>query len=40
MIPNIKIYHGKISCNKENNTITLRGSIDKLGLIRKSQTWI
>lgn len=35
-----KTYHGKISYNKEDNTITLRGSIDRLGLIGKSQTWI
>lgn len=35
-----KDYYGKIYYNKEDNTITLRGSIDKRGWIGRSQTWV
>ncbi len=35
-----KTYYGKISYNADKNTVTLRGSIDKLGLIGRSQTWV
>jgi uncharacterized protein (DUF2147 family) len=35
-----KNYYGKIFYNKEDNTITLRGSIDKRGWIGRSQTWV
>ena len=33
-------YYAKISYNSEDNTITLRGSLDKRGWIGRSQTWI
>lgn len=35
-----KTYYAKISYNAENNTITLRGSLDKRGWVGRSQTWI
>lgn len=35
-----KDYYGKIYYNKKDNTITLRGSLDKRGWIGRSQTWI
>ena len=35
-----KTYYGKIYYNKEDNTITLRGSLDKRGWIGRSQTWV
>ena len=35
-----KIYYAKISYNAEDNTITLRGSLDKKGWLGRSQTWI
>lgn len=35
-----KTYYGKISYNAKNNTVTLRGSIDKLGILGRSQTWV
>lgn len=35
-----KNYYGKITYNKEDNTITLRGSLDKRGWIGRSQTWV
>jgi uncharacterized protein (DUF2147 family) len=35
-----KTYYAKISYNKEDNTITLRGSLDKRGWVGRSQTWI
>ena len=35
-----KDYYGKIYYNKENNTITLRGSLDRRGWIGRSQTWV
>ena len=34
------LYYGKICYNKEDNTITLRGSIDKRGWIGRSQVWV
>ncbi len=35
-----KTYYAKISYNEADNTITLRGSIDKRGWVGRSQTWI
>ncbi|MGN0033026.1 MAG: DUF2147 domain-containing protein [Candidatus Limimorpha sp.] len=35
-----KTYYGKITYNAKNNTITLKGSIDKAGFIGRSQTWV
>ena len=35
-----KTYYGKVYYNKEDNTITLRGSLDRKGWIGRSQTWI
>ena len=35
-----KNYYGKIYYNEKDNTITLRGSIDRRGWIGRSQTWI
>ena len=35
-----KTYYAKISYNAEDNTITLRGSLDKRGWVGRSQTWI
>lgn len=35
-----KTYYAKISYNKEDNTITLRGYLDKRGWVGRSQTWI
>lgn len=35
-----KTYYGKITYNAKDNTITLRGSIDKAGLLGRSQTWV
>ena len=35
-----KTYYAKIYYNKEDNTITLRGSLDKRGWVGRSQTWI
>ncbi|MBO5848595.1 MAG: DUF2147 domain-containing protein [Bacteroidales bacterium] len=35
-----KTYYAKISYNKDDNTITLRGSLDKRGWVGRSQTWI
>ena len=35
-----KNYYGKIYYNEKDNTITLRGSLDKRGWIGRSQTWI
>lgn len=35
-----KEYHGKITYNEEDDTITLRGSLDKRGWIGRSQTWV
>lgn len=35
-----KTYYGKVSYDAATNTVTLRGSIDKLGLIGRSQTWV
>ena len=35
-----KTYYAKISYNATDNTITLRGSLDKKGWLGRSQTWI
>ena len=35
-----KTYYAKISYNAADNTITLRGSLDKKGWLGRSQTWI
>ena len=35
-----KTYYAKISYNVADNTITLRGSLDKKGWLGRSQTWI
>ena len=35
-----KTYYAKISYNADDNTITLRGSLDKRGWVGRSQTWI
>lgn len=35
-----KEYHGKISYNANNNTLTVRGSLDKYGWVGRSQTWV
>ena len=35
-----KTYYAKISYNEDDNTITLRGSLDKRGWVGRSQTWI
>lgn len=34
-----KTYYAKISYNADDNTITLRGSLDKKGWLGRSQTW-
>ena len=35
-----KTYYAKISYNEADNTITLRGSLDRRGWVGRSQTWI
>ena len=35
-----KNYYGKISYNSKDNTLTVRGSLDKRGWIGRSQTWV
>lgn len=35
-----KTYYGKVSYNAKNNTVTLRGSLDKAGIFGRSQTWV
>ena len=35
-----KAYYAKISYNEADNTITLRGSLDRRGWVGRSQTWI
>ena len=35
-----KTYYAKISYNEADNTITLRGSLDKRGWVGRSQTWL
>ena len=35
-----KTYYAKISYNESDNTITLRGSLDRRGWVGRSQTWI
>ena len=34
-----KEYYGKISYNADNNTLTVRGSLDRRGWVGRSQTW-
>ena len=33
-------YYGTVKYNAEKNTLTLRGSIDKFGVLGRSQTWV
>ena len=35
-----KEYYGKISYNAKDNTLTIRGSLDKRGWLGRSQTWV
>jgi len=35
-----KTYYGKISYNAKDNTLIVRGSLDRRGWIGRSQTWI
>lgn len=35
-----KTYYGKISYDAAKDRITLRGSLDKLGVLGRSQTWL
>ena len=35
-----KTYYAMISYNEADNTITLRGALDKRGWVGRSQTWI
>ena len=35
-----KIYYGKISYNAKDNTLTVRGSLDRYGWLGRSQTWV
>ena len=35
-----KTYYGRISYNEEDNTLIVRGSLDKFGIFGRSQTWI
>jgi len=35
-----KTYYGKISYNVKDNTLTVRGSLDRRGWLGRSQTWI
>lgn len=35
-----KIYYGKISYNAKDNTLIIRGSLDRYGWLGRSQTWI
>ena len=35
-----KTYYGKISYNASDNTLTVRGSLDRRGWIGRSQTWV
>ena len=35
-----KIYYGKISYNAKDNTLIVRGSLDRYGWLGRSQTWI
>lgn len=35
-----KTYYGKISYNTKDNTLIVRGSIDKYGWLGRSQTWV
>ncbi len=33
-------YYGTVKYNADKNTLTLRGSIDKFGMLGRSQTWV
>ncbi len=35
-----KTYYGKVSYKADKDQIVLRGSIDKLGMLGRSQTWV
>ena len=35
-----KIYYGKISYNAKDNTLIVRGSLDRFGWLGRSQTWV
>ena len=35
-----KTYYGKISYNAKDNTLTVRGSLDRRGWLGRSQTWV
>lgn len=35
-----KNYYGKISYNAKDNTLIIRGSLDKRGWLGRSQTWV
>ncbi|MBO6057790.1 MAG: DUF2147 domain-containing protein [Bacteroidales bacterium] len=35
-----KTYYGKISYNAKDNTLSVRGSLDKRGWLGRTQTWI
>lgn len=35
-----KTYYGKISYNAKDNTLNVRGSLDRRGWIGRSQTWV
>lgn len=37
---NGKTYYGSVKYDAENNTLILRGSLDKRGLLGRSQTWV
>ncbi|MBQ8839562.1 MAG: DUF2147 domain-containing protein [Bacteroidales bacterium] len=37
---NGKTYYAKVTYDPKNNTLVLRGSLDKRGLIGRSQTWV
>lgn len=37
---NGKIYHGKASYDAKTDCLMLRGSIDKWGILGRSQTWV
>lgn len=35
-----KTFYGKITYNAKDNTLIVRGSLDKVGILGRSQTWI
>lgn len=37
---NGKTYYAKVTYDPKSNTLVLRGSLDKKGLIGRSQTWV